>query len=57
MNKHKFMETKKFIHNNALQFRLNRINKTKVFFISEINEREKIMKIINKYVEAFDYTD
>ena len=38
-------------------FRLNEINKIKDYFESEIKERETMIKILNKYITGFDYTD
>ena len=40
---------------NQSQFRLNKINQTKDYFISEIQEREAISEKLNKYIAAFDY--
>ena len=38
-------------------FRLNRINEIKEYFIAEIRERELMCKILSKYIDAFDYFD
>ena len=39
------------------KFRLNKINKIKDYFSSEIKERKKMSKKLSKYIPAFDYTD
>ena len=39
------------------QFRLNKINEIKDYFIAEIKEREFISKILSKYIVSFDYFD
>ena len=56
--------TKQFNHgtinsqlDNERQYRFNEINKTKYYFIVEIHKREKMSKIINRYVATFDYFD
>ena len=38
-------------------YRLNEINKIKDYFNNEINEREDIVKKLNKYMVSFDYLD
>ena len=38
-------------------FRLNRINEIKEYFIAEIRERELMCKKLSKYIDAFDYFD
>ena len=38
-------------------FRLNGINKIKVYFESEIKDRELVIKKLSKYITGFDYTD
>ena len=37
------------------QFRLNKINKIKDYFVAEIKERESLSKRLNKYIASFDY--
>ena len=39
------------------KFRLNRINKIKYYFNSEIQERKTESKKISKYIAAFDYIE
>ena len=39
------------------QFRLNKINEIKDYFIAEIKERELKSKILSKYTASFDYFD
>ena len=42
---------------NDQQFRLNKINEVKDYFIAEIKERELMSKRLSKYVASFDYFD
>ena len=42
---------------NEQQFRLNKINKIKDYFLAEIRERELINKNISKYIASSDYFD
>ena len=42
---------------NNQQFRLNKINEIKNFFIDEIKERELMSKRLSKYIASFDYFD
>ena len=42
---------------NDQQFRLNKINEIKDYFISEIKEREPMSKRLTKYISSFDYFD
>ena len=42
---------------NDQQFRLNKINETKDYFISEIKERELMSKNLSKYIASFHYLD
>ena len=37
------------------QFRLNKINKIKYYFVSDIKERELMSKRISKYIAYFNY--
>ena len=39
------------------QFRLNKINEIKNYFIAEIKERELMSKRLGKYIASFDYFD
>ena len=39
------------------QFRLNKINEIKNFFIPTIKERELMRKRLSKYIASFDYFD
>ena len=39
---------------NAQQFRLNKINEIKNYFLAEIRERELISKNIRKYIVSLD---
>ena len=42
---------------NEQQFRLNKINKIKDYFLAEIRERKLISKNISKYIASLDYFD
>ena len=42
---------------NDWQFRLNKINEIKDYFIAEIRERELMSKNLSKYIASFDYLD
>ena len=42
---------------DKIQFRLNKINEVRDYFIAEIQERESMSKRLSKYVAAFDYFD
>ena len=42
---------------NDQQFRLNKINEVKDYFIAEIKEIELISKRLSKYIASFDYFD
>ena len=42
---------------NDHQFRLNKINEIKDYFIAEIKERELMSKRLSKYIASFDYFD
>ena len=43
--------------NDQQQFRLNKINEIKDYFIAEIKERELKSKKLSKYIASFDYSD
>ena len=40
---------------NEQQFRLNKINEIKDYFLAEIKERELISKNLSKYIASLDY--
>ena len=42
---------------NDQQFRLNKINETRDYFVAEIKERELMSKRLSKYIASFDYFD
>ena len=42
---------------NNQQFRLNRINEIRDYFVDEIKERELMSKRLGKYIASFDYFD
>ena len=42
---------------NNQQFRLNRINKIRDYFVAEIKERKLMSKRLSEYVASFDYFD
>ena len=39
------------------QFRLNKINEVKDYFVAEIKERELMRKRLSNYIASFDYFD
>ena len=41
--------------NDQQQFRLNKINETKGYFVAKIKERELMSKRLSKYIAFFDY--
>ena len=43
--------------NDQQQFRLNKINEIKDYFVAEIKERELMSKRLGKYIASFDYFD
>ena len=43
--------------NDQQQFRLNKINEIKDYFVAEITERELMSKRLSKYIASFDYID
>ena len=45
------------IPSNEQQFRLNKINEIKDYFIAEIRERELMSKNLSKYIASFEYLD
>ena len=42
---------------NEQQFRLNKINEIKDYFVVEIKERKLMSKRLSKYISSFDYFD
>ena len=42
---------------NEQQFRLNKINEIKDYFVAEIKERELMSNRVSKYIASFDYFD
>ena len=57
--KHDFHKTPNIYPNisNDQQFRLNKINEIKDYFIAEIRERELMSKNLSKYIASFEYFD
>ena len=43
--------------NGQQQFRINKINKIKDYFVAEIKEKELTNNRLNKYTASFDYFD
>ena len=43
--------------NDQQQFRLNKINEIKDYFVAEIKERELMNKRFSKYIASFEYFD
>ena len=43
--------------NDPQQFRLNKINEIKDYFVAEIKERDLMSKRLSKYIDSFDYFD
>ena len=41
--------------NDQQQFRLNKINEIKDYFVADIKERELMSKRLSKYIASFDY--
>ena len=42
---------------DSQQFRLNKINEIKDYFIADIKERELMSKRLSRYIASFDYFD
>ena len=61
--KHDFHETSNTYPNlnanisNEQQFRLNKINEIKDYFIAELRKRELMSKSLSKYIASFEYFD
>ena len=43
--------------NDKQQFRLNKINEIKDYFVAEIKEKKLMSKRLSKYIASFDYFD
>ena len=43
--------------NDQQQFRLNKINEIKDYFVAEIKDRKLMSKRASKYIASFDYFD
>ena len=41
--------------NDQQQFRLNKINEIKDYFVAKIKEREPVSKRLSNYIASFDY--
>ena len=58
MNEYSYIETSTNTHlSDQTKFRLNEVNKIKVYFNSKIQERKIMSKKCSKYIAAFDYVD
>ena len=59
MSKYNSVETPNIYPNlnDQQQFRLNKINEIKDYFVEEIKERELVSKRLSKYIASFDYFD
>ena len=57
--KHDFHKTPNIYPNisNEQQFRVNKINEIKGYFLAETRERELLSKNLSKYIASFDYFD
>ena len=61
--KHDFHETPSMYPNlnaniwNEQEFRLNKVNEIKDYFLAEIRERELMSKNLSKYIASLDYFD
>ena len=45
------------VPSNEQQFRLNKINEIKDYFVAEIKKRELLSKRLSKYIASFDYLE
>ena len=43
--------------NDQQQFRLNKINEVRDYFIAEINEKDLMSERLSKYIDSFNYFD
>ena len=41
----------------GIQYKLNKINRIKDYFIAEIHEKETMSKALSNYIAAFDFFD
>ena len=59
MSEHSSYETNNLYPNlsDDQQFRLNKINEIRDYFVAEIKERELMSKRLSKYIAFFDYFD
>ena len=57
MFKGKSLTANLFSPNDKQQFRLNKTNGIKDYFIAELKERELMSKKLSKYIASFDYFD
>ena len=56
-NSHNMYSNLSTTPSNEQQFRLNKINEIKDYFVAEIKERELMSKRLSKYIASFDYFD
>ena len=56
-NSHNMYSNLNTTPSNEQQFRLNKINEIKDYFVAEIKERELMGKRVSKYIASFDYFD
>ena len=52
-----YLKMNNIIELTNVKYRLDEINKTRVYFNNEIKERKDIIKKLNKYIVSFDYLD
>ena len=57
MTERNFIDYDKELSLNNQQFRLNKINEIKDYFVAEIKERELMSKRLSKYIAFCDYFD
>ena len=63
MTKYSFHETPNMYPNLSVplndqqQFRLNKVNEIKDYFVAAIKERKLMSKRLSKYIASFDYFD
>ena len=50
-------ELKDLTEEHVTKYRLDKINKIKDYFNSEIKEKKDVIKKTSKYIVAFDYAD
>ena len=56
-NSHNIYPNLSVTQSNEQQFRLNKINEIKDYFVAEIKERELMSKRLSRYIASFDYFD